>query len=158
MTHSRTAPEHPGGPALARLGALVGIWRTEGRTIGTPTEPAITIEGTDAYEWVAGGRFLLHRVDVRMGEVAVEAVEIIGYDETTGTYPTHAFDNSGTVATYHFTERDGVWTIAGDGERSTLEVDPAGDSMRARWERARDGSTWEPWMDMRFTRMAACGG
>jgi hypothetical protein len=63
----------------------------------------------------------------------------------------------------------GVWTFTGGGDvaaaarptsadadtavRSTLRVSPDGSGMTATWERCDDGATWQPWMDMTFTRM-----
>jgi hypothetical protein len=63
----------------------------------------------------------------------------------------------------------GVWTFTGGGEvapvaqpssadaggvvRSTLTVSADRSSMTARWERSDDGSVWQPWMSMLFTRM-----
>jgi len=44
-------------------------------------EVPVPITGTDIYEWLPGGFFLLHRVDVVIGEQAVRAIELIGeYD------------------------------------------------------------------------------
>jgi hypothetical protein len=42
---------------------------------------------------------------------------------------------------------------AGGAMRSTLTVNADRSGMTARWERNDDGSTWQPWMDMTFTRM-----
>ena len=58
--------------------ALVGRWRSEGPVVG---EVPVPITGTDIYEWLPGGFFLLHHVDVVIGEQAVPAIELIGeYD------------------------------------------------------------------------------
>jgi hypothetical protein len=32
-------------------------------------------------------------------------------------------------------------------------VSADGTGMTARWERCDDGATWQPWMNMTFTRM-----
>jgi hypothetical protein len=37
--------------------------------------------------------------------------------------------------------------------RSTLTVSADRSSMTAKWERSDDGSVWQPWMNMLFTRM-----
>ena len=42
---------------------------------------------------------------------------------------------------------------AGGAVRSTLTVSPDRSGMTARWERSDDGASWQPWMDMTFTRM-----
>jgi hypothetical protein len=138
-----------------RLDALVGHWRSEGQTVATRCEPAVRIAGTDTYEWLAGGFFLIHRVDVHMGDDHVEVIEMIGpYDPATRTYPMRSFDHRGNFTTMHASVTDdGVWTFAGDAERATLMIAPDGRTMTARWERTDDGSGSRHWMDMNFTRI-----
>jgi hypothetical protein len=143
-------------PETRRLDILVGRWSSEGRTVPGPSEPEVRISGTDTYEWMAGGHFLVHRVDVRMGGEQVEVVEMIGpYDPSDGSYPMRSFDNQGNFVT--MTARvgdDGVWTLTGASERATLTVGEDGATMTARWERSDDGSGWRHWMDMNLTRAA----
>jgi Protein of unknown function (DUF1579) len=156
------------GPETRRLGALVGRWRSEGHVVG---EPPVPIEGTDIYEWLPGGFFLVHHVDVVVGDQQVQAIEIIGdYDPATDSFTGRAFDNLGNVTIMRArVDDDGVWTFTGGGDvapaarpssadasgavRSMLTVSPDKRSMTARWERSDDGSSWRPWMQMRFTRM-----
>jgi Protein of unknown function (DUF1579) len=149
-------PTPPAGPApeTRRLDVLVGRWNSEGRTVPSPSEPAITISGTDTYEWMAGGFFLVHRVDVRMDGEQVEVIEMIGpYDPSDHSYPMRSFDNQGNFATMTARVRDdGVWTFTGASERTTLTIGDDGTTMTARWERSDDGSTWRHWMDMTFTK------
>jgi hypothetical protein len=160
-------PRSP-GPEIRRLGALVGRWRSEGHIVG---EAPIPITGTDAYEWLPGGFFLVHHVDVVIGEEPVQAIEIIGErDPATGAMLGRAYDNLGNMSILRVDVDDrGVWTFTGGGDvapvarpsaadeggavRSTLTVNPDGSGMVAEWERSDDGSTWERWMDMTFSRM-----
>ncbi|GAB3477021.1 DUF1579 family protein [Amycolatopsis cihanbeyliensis] len=69
---------HTPGSELRRLEAVVGRWRSKGRTVPTETEPSIEISGTDTYEWLDGGFFLVHHVDVRLGGERYRAIELIG--------------------------------------------------------------------------------
>jgi hypothetical protein len=70
-------------------------------------DPPVPITGTDGYQWLAGGFFLVHHVDVVIGDQQVQALELIG------------------------------------------DYDPASDAFTARDDRL----SWQPWMDMTFTRM-----
>ncbi|MES9536599.1 MULTISPECIES: DUF1579 family protein [unclassified Actinomadura] len=146
-------------PENQRLGALVGRWRSQGRTAATASDPEIRIAGSDTYEWLAGEHFLIHRVDVRMNEERVEVIEMIGpYDPESRTYPMRSFDNHGHFVTMRASVDDGgVWTFAGETERATLVIAEDGESMTAEWERTDDGSNWRHWMDMSFTRAAGPG-
>jgi Protein of unknown function (DUF1579) len=156
------------GPDIQRLGALVGRWRSEGYIVGDSPVP---ITGTDIYEWLAGGFFLVHHVDVLIGEQPVQAIEVIGeHDPVTDSLIGRAYDNQGNVTILRARVDDkGVWTFTGGGDvapvaqpssadqrgavRSTLTVSPDGNSMTAKWERSEHGSKWVAWMDMTFTRM-----
>jgi hypothetical protein len=161
------APRSP-GPEIQRLGTLVGRWRSEGHIVGDTPVP---ITGTDVYEWLPGGFFLVHHVDVVIGEEPVRAIEIIGeHDPATDAILGRAYDNLGNMSILRVDVDDrGVWTFTGGGDvapvarpstadeggavRSTLTVSPDGSGMVAEWERSDDGSTWERWMDMTFTQM-----
>ena len=72
-----TAHPHQPDPALRRLDRFVGTWEVRGRTLDVEDD---NVSGRLAFEWLPGGFFLIHRVDGRMGDDAVQAIEIIGYD------------------------------------------------------------------------------
>ena len=91
-------------PALKRLDTLVGKWNPEGRTIGSRNEPVILISGTDKYEWLPGDFFLIHWVDVQMGDQKADAIEIIGgYDTSSQPCPMRSFDNQGNTGSMQAT-------------------------------------------------------
>jgi hypothetical protein len=167
-TYQQSGTPSAPGPELQRLDALVGRWRSHGHIIG---DPAVPITGTDIYEWLPGGFFLVHHVDVLIGQQKVQALELIGeYDPTTDTFTARAYDNLGAITVMRArVDEHGVWTFTGGGDvapvarpaaddaggavRSTLTVDADGSAMTARWERSDDGVSWQPWMDISFTRM-----
>lgn len=89
-----------------------------------------------------GGFFLIHRVDVQMGDAQVKAIEMIGpYDSSTQRYPMRSFDNDGHFATMHaHRDADGTLHLVATANQ---------------W--ARDGNSapagkWQHWMDLHFTR------
>jgi Protein of unknown function (DUF1579) len=172
MSESRD-PQYPDSAAalgreIQRLGALVGRWRSEGHIVG---EVPIPIIGTDIYEWLPGGFFLVHHVDVMIGKQPVQAIELIGeYDQATDSFTGRAYDNQGNITIMRAkVDGAGVWTFTGDSDvapvagsssadasgavRSTLTVGPDKGSMTAIWERSDDGVMWQRWMDMTFSRI-----
>ena len=68
---------------------FIGRWNTTGRFRDDPR----TIAGTDTYEWLAGRHFLIHRVDVRMGDEEMKSIEIIGREGD--SIVMHSFDSQG---------------------------------------------------------------
>jgi hypothetical protein len=166
-TRNRNSAPTP-SPQTQRLGALVGWWRSAGHIVGD--DPPVPITGTDIYEWLPGGFFLVHRVDVVIGEQRVQALELIGeYDPAADSFTARSYDNLGDVTIMRArVDEQGVWRFTGGADtarvarpaadaggavRSTLTVSADRSGMTARWERSDDGASWQPWMDMTFTRM-----
>ena len=143
---------------LQALNFLSGKWRTEGDILDDSGEVEAKVTGTDTYEWVAGGYFLLHRVDVMMGDAKTEVIEIIGcYDSTNNSYAMRSFDNEGNFITMKGRfEKDGAFKIEGEGMRSTLTYNQSERSMTIFWEKLQDG-LWKPWIHMKLTKLNTQG-
>jgi Protein of unknown function (DUF1579) len=151
--------------AHQRLHAVAGRWRTSGHVIGDPPVPVV---GSDIYDVLPGGHFLVHHVDVTVGDQPVRAIEIIGEPDGTGGYLARSFDSEGNAELMGLTiDDDGVFHFAGGSEiapaaqstsartvrvRSTLTIARDQQSMTAHWERSDDGTSWHPWMEITFLR------
>ena len=141
-------------PRLQALNFLSGKWQTEGDILGDSGEVVGKVIGTDTYEWVSGGYFLLHRVDVMMRDIKTEAIEVIGsYDSADSSYAMRSFDSEGNFVTMKGRfEKDGAFKIEGEGMRSALTYNQALESIAIFWERL-DGSRWRPWINMKLTKL-----
>lgn len=151
---SKNNTQQPPEPdsALRRLDVFVGKWKTEGQIIETPSSPAVRISGTDIYEWLPGGFFLIHRVDVHMGEEEVKAIEVIGYDASSRNYSMHSFDSNGNYDLLQAQVHDNKWTSSGKSIRFT-GIFSDNNTITGRWEQSADGSNWSPWMELKLTRV-----
>lgn len=139
-----------------RLVALVGSWKTEGWTRDAPGSPAARIDATDTYHWLPGGYALLHRVEARVGDQKVEGAEVIGYDPARASYITQYFGSDGPAAyEANLSEEDGtlVWAMHSESDRFTGTFSADGNTITGHWEQ-RQGSMWQPWMDITLTRQA----
>lgn len=137
-----------------RLAALVGRWRTSGRTkeeAGTE----MRIEAVDTYQWLPGRFALLHTVDARVGEERVEGAEIIGWDPARGSYVTQYFGSDGPNS-YEaaLCEEDGalVWRMRSASDRFTGTFSDDGNTIAGHWEQLDDDQRWQPWMQITLTR------
>jgi hypothetical protein len=137
---------------MENLDFLIGNWKTSGEVEADGPNPAIVFQGTDTYEWMLDKNFILHKVDVKMGDANVQAVEIIGgFDRNSNTFKMRSFDNQGT-----FTEMDGhldengVLQISGPNMRSQLRRQSK-NFMTADWQRLVNAN-WIPWMNLQLTK------
>src|SRR5687768_9428808 len=120
-------------PALKLLDAFVGKWNTEGQIKESPFGPAGKLIGTDTYEWLASGFFLIHRVDVRMGDQKNESIEMISYDASSNTYPMHSFDSQGNSIVMQARITGDTWTFTGESMRFTGAFSKDGKSISGKW-------------------------
>ena len=140
-------------PELERLDVFIGRWITEGETVASVGSPSTPIVASDVYQWVPGGRFVMHPAYGRIGSTGVGGLEVIGYDADTGQYRTHFFDSQGNIVIEALSYRDGVWTWQGAHARCTGVFTDGGRTLTARHERSDDGKHWEPSMTVTLRRI-----
>jgi hypothetical protein len=140
-------------PELQPLCVFLGRWLTEGETVprdgGTPE----SIVASDIYQWIPGGRFVMHPAYGRIGVMEVGGLEVIGYDAVTGQFRTHFFGSDGHVETETLSQRDGVWTWLGTRTRCRGVFSDDGRTLTAHHERSDDGEHWVPSMSVTLRRI-----
>jgi len=138
--------------AHERLDIFVGTWHTVGEILSGDEGPPRVLRAIDTYEWGAGGHFLVHHVDGDMGGHPVQALEVIGWDPDRGDYFSHAYDNTGSVASYRASLTELRWQILGAQERFDGQFSEDRHILRGQWERLVDGC-WTAWMTISLTRV-----
>jgi len=151
MENAISKPAAP-GIKQAVLEPFVGLWNTTGLIKGNSGEPDIAINGTDVYEWLPGGFFLLHRVDVHMGEDRAQSIEIIGFDPAFNQYTMFSFDHLGNAGRMEARLQDGIWTFEGPTMRFTGSFSDKGNTLSGIWEQSDDDENWRHWMDIMLSR------
>jgi hypothetical protein len=137
---------------IRALEPIVHKWRTFGHVLDESGAEVMKVEGTDEYEWMAGGQWIIHRVDVMMGDTRTQALELIGDPAEDGTLTMRAFDASGSFDTMTLTAQGRTFRTQGDGVRNVLTVADDGASMAVVWERQSDDKSWFRWMEIGFDR------
>ena len=134
-----------------QLSKFVGHWNTEGKISATDTTPEVKILGTDTYEWLPGKFFLLHKVDVFVGDDKNETLEIIGFDKLLEKYTMRHYDNKGNSGLMTATCDEGVWTFIGETLKFTGGFKKGGNEFSGIWEQS-DGKNWSHFMDIKLNR------
>jgi uncharacterized protein YndB with AHSA1/START domain len=109
-----TQPPGP-DPALKRLERFVGTWAIKGRTRDADHD---NVFGKTSFEWLPGGFFLQQCMELDFMGLGVRGLEVIGYDPSTGTFPSTLYSNlTGVPITY---------TYDVQGDRVTIRTELAG--------------------------------
>ena len=141
-------------PQLERLDVLVGEWAMAAGPAGEPAWPG---DARVVFEWMRGGAFLVERWSV---PAAFDGLAIIGAGDEPDAFRRHYFDGRGEARVYEMTFGDGAWTQHRDApdpfpQRFRGTLDAAGTTISARWDKAPDGSTWEPDIDVTYTKLGS---
>ncbi|MFE7838148.1 DUF1579 family protein [Streptomyces sp. NPDC057474] len=142
------------GPRHDALDAWIGRWINEGHMIEADGTHGAPITTSDVYEWAVGGFFVLHTAYGRIGDLPVGGTEIIGYDETTGTYTSHFYDSQGNITLSTLTADGDTWTYQGETTRSTVHFTDDHRVQAVLHERTDDGRTYNPSMRVTLTKIA----
>lgn len=136
-----------------QLNKFAGKWNTTGTIPASGSSPEIRISGTDTYEWLPGGFFLLHKVAVLVGDDKNDTFEIIGFDKQRNLYTMQHYDNKGNSGFMTAFYKDGIWTFLGDKLRFTGGFKEHDSEFSGVWEQSSDGNNWTHFMDIKLTRL-----
>jgi hypothetical protein len=134
MTDSPNLPQPD--PALRRLDRLVGTWAMEGNLVGSDEK---NIRGETTFGWLPGGFFLEQRAHIDFVGQAIDALELIGYDPESDTFPSTVYSGfAPTPLPYQ-------WEVRGDSVTITVTYDSLDATFTGSWR--EDGTFsggWRP--------------
>jgi hypothetical protein len=152
MTESVNNEAAKPNPALKPLSVLVGTWNT----VGThPLVPGTMFHGRTTFDWLEGGAFLIMHSQIDEPGIP-SGIAIFGSDDTTGECSMLYFDERGVSRRYEVSLRDDVWkwwrNTPGFSQRFTGAIAADGRTIVSRGELSRDGASWEPDLELTYTR------
>lgn len=121
-------------PALKRLDRPVGTWSMEGSLVGSDEK---NITGETTFRWLPGGFFLEQRVHIDFIDMPIDALEVIGYDPETGTFPSTVYSGfSPEPLPYR-------WNVRGDSVTIEVSYGPLDATFTGEWR--EDGTFAGGW-------------
>jgi Protein of unknown function (DUF1579) len=123
-------------PGLKRLDRLVGRWSMEGNLVGSDEK---NVRGETTFRWLPGGFFLEQRAQIDFAGLRIDALELLGYDAETDTFPSTVFSSfSPDPLPYR-------WSVRGDDVTITVSYPPLDATFTGAWR--EDGTFaggWRP--------------
>jgi hypothetical protein len=139
--------------ALQLLEPFIGQWNTSGEMEAGTGKPKIPIRGTDTYEWLSGRFFVLHKVDVFVGEDHKKSLEVIAYDEAQQCFTLRSFDNTGNETVMTARLRKGMWFFENENLRFTGGLTADGLVLSGVWEQKDRDGKWAHLMNIRLQKI-----
>jgi hypothetical protein len=138
--------------AYKHLDRLVGKWNTKGLILPTTNSAAVEVIGTDTYEWLPGGFFLIHKVDVTIGDDKVQTWEVIGFDNDANHYTMQHYDNKGNSGFMTATHVDDLWIFKGESLLFKGGLSEDDTIFSGVWEQLNQEKIWVPYMNIRLIK------
>jgi hypothetical protein len=137
---------------LTLLQPFVGKWTTTGKIYATTTKPETKINGYDTYEWLPGGKMLLHKVNVYLGTERVQSSELISYDKLTGNFKMQYIGPQGKQDTLIALVDDQRLTFIGKKLRFNGNFSNDHTEITGNWEQSDNGKDWKMYMEIRLVK------
>ncbi|KQC00591.1 DUF1579 family protein [Pedobacter sp. Hv1] len=137
---------------LSLLQPFIGKWSTTGKIYATHTAPEIKINGYDTYEWLPGGKMLLHKVNVYIGLERVQSSELINYDKLTGNFKIQYIDTHGKEGSFIVLNDDKNWTFIGKKLRFNGNFSNDNNELTGNWEQSENGTDWKRYMEIKLVK------
>lgn len=130
---------------------LIGKWKTEGKILATDRNSEMKITGTDTYELILDGFFILHKADVLMGNENSRTFEIIGLDENNHVTLDH-FNNQGSSGKMTGTLKNNELKINGTALRFQGQLNDSENEINGTWEKLNSQLEWKSFLEMKLTK------
>jgi len=129
---------------------LIGIWKTEG-TILTNNDNSKLI-GTDSYEFILQGNYILHKADVKMGNELSQTFEIISLDNSTQKGKMHYYNskNESGVMTCSLIAHN--FKIVGDKIKFEGIINDDDTELTGKWFLEEENGIWIDFIDIKLTK------
>ncbi|OAV46312.1 DUF1579 family protein [Lewinella sp. 4G2] len=131
---------------------LIGKWKTEGRILATENSPEMKITGTDTYELILNGYFVLHKADVMMGKERSKTFEIIGLDPQNDRITLEHYNNQGASGKMSGTLKNNELKIYGEMLRFKGKLNASDNQLIGTWEKKDDLGEWKSFLGMKLTK------
>lgn len=138
--------------SLKEFDILVGKWTT----VGTHPYLPSAVNGESSFEWLKPDALLIWHFNWEHGQGIPNAFSVIGQDDAVEPCSMLYTDKRGVARIYQMSLAGGVWKMwresPGFSQRMTGTFSQDGDTITWHGELSHDGSTWEPDLNVTFTR------
>jgi hypothetical protein len=131
---------------------LIGYWKTEGRILAKGPEAESKISGTDSYELILDGYYILHQADVWIGESRGKTLELISLGDNPDQAAFSYYNNQGESGQMKGRLKDNRLTLEGDGLKFEGLLNNEGSEQTGVWRLLDGQGQWVDWMEIKLSK------
>jgi hypothetical protein len=129
---------------------LIGVWTTTGSM--EAGQETLTIKGTDTYELILDGNFILHKADVKIGNERSETLEIIKADNSFDRAIMQYFNAKGEEGKMLGSIINNEFKIEGTGLKFNGTINNENTEISGKWYIQTQKEKWTAFIDLRLEK------
>lgn len=129
---------------------LIGIWRTTGSVISG--ERTLQLSGTDSYEWILDGNYLLHKAHVKMGHERNETLEVIRPDHSGPKANMQYFNSKGEEGVMTGSIINNEFNIESETLKFSGTINSQNTLITGKWYRQTEDKKWVELIELRLEK------
>lgn len=136
--------------ATSNFERLLGSWKTSGKIL--TENQTLNLSGTDTYEIILDGNYILHKADVTMGNEKSETFEIVSLTDTTGKAKMQYFNSKGEsgIMTSEITNND--FHINSDSIKFVGTINDKNSEVIGKWFLQAADNSWTEFIDLKLDK------
>jgi len=136
--------------ATSSFRRLLGVWKTSGQILSG--DSALSLTGTDSYELILGGNYILHKAAVFMGDEKSETFEIIELDGSSKNAEMNYFNSRGESGTMTGQIEGDDFLIKGDRLKFVGKINEANTAIAGKWFQQSKENSWNEFIELRLEK------
>lgn len=130
---------------------LIGEWKTTGNIING--EENLLLEGTDTYEWILDGHFILHKADVLMGGERSHTFEIISMKGPGAGASMQYYNSKGENGTMVSEITGNDFRIFGEKIKFEGAINNGNTEIAGRWFLQNENGDWKDFIQIELEKL-----
>ncbi|OSZ79804.1 hypothetical protein CAP36_00630 [Chitinophagaceae bacterium IBVUCB2] len=127
---------------------LIGIWKTSGEIVKDNS----ILDGTDSYEFILDGNFILHKANVKMGKEKSETVELISIDNSSGKASMQYFNSKGERGLMSASLTGNDFRIEGEGLKFIGTINDENSELTGKWYLQAENQDWTEFINLKLQK------
>lgn len=129
---------------------LIGIWKTKGIILSDRSN--LKLEGTDTYELMLDGNYILHKADVLMGNEKSETFEIIELDNSPDKAKMQYFNSKGESGVMSSSLNGANFNIDGNRIKFRGTITDENAEIIGNWYLQTEANDWKEFIELKLTK------
>lgn len=131
---------------------LIGKWNTEGRILTNQNDSESKIIGTDSYEFILNGNFILHKANVLMGNTKSETYEIIALENSNEKIKMQYFNSDGENGIMVGFLKENDFRIENENLKFKDTISNDNTLITGTWQQLSEENNWLDFLEMKLSK------